>query len=186
MPSGVGREKGEKYPRESLPHLKVTSCLFWVGHAYLLTALSWEGMSTTWSQSVPAQECPKCLSAVQARRSPEHYREWLVCVASDSAGLRASASLLPPFPFSHCLCHLLAASHPAFVTGNQFFCWTDSAPGYWPTQLKVRVSVFRTAKELPGLRIPDPRSCGQGQRSLPTSGAWLPASSTRPWTAPSK
>ena len=28
---GVGREKGEKYSRESLPHLKVTSPLFWVG-----------------------------------------------------------------------------------------------------------------------------------------------------------
>lgn len=81
---GLGREKGEKYFRESLPHLKVTSPLFWVGHAYLLTALSWEVMSTTWSQSVPAQECPECLSAVQARRSPEHYRERLVCAASDS------------------------------------------------------------------------------------------------------
>lgn len=54
--------------------------------------------------------------------------------------LEASALPLPPFPFNHCLWCFLAASHPAFVNRNQFFCWTDSAPGCWPAQLKVRAS----------------------------------------------
>lgn len=74
----------------------------------------------------------------------------------------------------------------SLINRNQFFCWAGSAVGPDLPSWKWECLVFRPAKELPGLRISDPGSCGQGQRSLPTSGAWLPTSSTRPWTAPSK
>lgn len=157
--------------------------------------LSWAGlsldcfiirkvMSTSWAHSVHAQECPQYFSVVEARRHPEHYREQLV---GDT--LRAPGHLpcfYLPYP-SIAVCDAYWQLHIQLLlmetsssAGQTVLQGTDLPSWKWGRL------VFRPAKELPGLGISDPGSCGQGQRSLPTPGAWLPTSSTRPWTASRK